>query len=105
MHPVLRGPHRRRVGSRAPPDTIAQAGGMRLEPKQSGRVGKHRPWIRSSESSSFQQIEEDLGVTATHVRVGSVFRWCVAEVTPPFDDLFRGAAADAELQPAVADQV
>src|SRR3954466_11942780 len=103
MHPVLRGPHRRRVGSRAPPDTIAQSGGMRLEPKQAGRVGKHRPWIRSRESLSFQKVEKNLGVLPTQVRVGAAFRWRVAEVTPPFDDLLWRAAADPELQPAVAD--
>ena len=78
---------------------------MRLEPKQSGRVGKHGPWIRPGESFSFQKLEKDLGVTPTHFRVGSAFRRRVAEVTPPFDDLLRGAAADPELQPAVADQV
>src|SRR5215218_6814697 len=78
---------------------------MRLEPKQSGRVGKHRPWIRSRESLSFQKLEKNLGVMPTQVRVGSALRWRVAEVTPPFDDLLGGAAADPELQPAVADQV
>src|SRR3954471_9926670 len=78
---------------------------MRLEPKQSGRVGKDRPRIRPGESFSFQKLEKDLGVTPTEVRVGSAFRRRVAEVTPPFDDLLRGAAADPELQPTVADQV
>ena len=60
---------------------------MWLEPKQSGRVGKHRPWIRSRESLSLQQLEKNLGVLPAQVRVGSAFWWRVAEVTPPFDDL------------------
>src|SRR5262249_20626273 len=32
-------------------------------------------------------------------------RWCVAEVTPPVDDLFWRAAADPELEPPVGDQI
>ena len=44
-------------------------------------------------------------MTPAHVRVGSTFRRRVAEVTPTFDDLLRRAAADPELEPAVADQV
>src|SRR5512140_3519200 len=44
-------------------------------------------------------------MTPAHVRVGSTVGRCVAEVTPPFDDLFRRAAADRELEPTVADQV
>src|SRR5512146_175803 len=44
-------------------------------------------------------------MTPAHVRIRSTFRRCVAEVTPPFDDLLRRAAADPELEPAVADQV
>src|SRR6188472_1253431 len=75
---------------------------MRLEPKQSGRVGEHRPRIRSRESLAFQKLEKNLGVMPTQVRVGSAFRRRVAEVTPPFDDLLWGAAADPELKSAVA---
>src|SRR3954452_20852221 len=78
---------------------------MRLEPKQPGRVGKHWPWIGPSESFSLQQPEKNLGVTTAQVRVGSTFRRHVAEVTPPVDDLLRRAAADSELEAAVADQV
>src|SRR5436309_7569497 len=78
---------------------------MWLEAKQPGRVRKHRPWIRFSESFSLQQLEKDLGMTAAQVRVGSTFRRRVPEVTPTFDDLFRRAAADPELQSTIADQV
>jgi hypothetical protein len=60
---------------------------MRLEPQQSWRIWKHRPWIGSRESFTFQKLEENLGVTATHVSVGLTFGWCVSEVTPPFDYL------------------
>jgi hypothetical protein len=41
----------------------------------------------------------------SHVGVGPSFRRRVAEMSPPFNDLFRRAAADAELKTAVADQV
>src|SRR5262245_15358276 len=78
---------------------------MRLESKQPGRVGKHRPWIRSRESFSFQQLEKHFGMTPAHVRVGASFWWFVPEVTPPVDDLFWRAAADPELEPPVADQI
>src|SRR5215475_6809266 len=78
---------------------------MRLEPKQPGRVGKHRPWIRSRESFSFQQLEKHFGMTPAHVRVGASLRWCVPEVAPPFDDLFWRATADPELEPPAADQI
>src|SRR5436190_23768884 len=78
---------------------------MRLEPKQSGWVGKHRPWVRPRESLSLEQLEKDLGVPPPQVRVGFAFRRCVAEVAPTFDHLLRRAAADPELQPAPADQV
>ena len=44
-------------------------------------------------------------MTSAHVRVRSAFRWRVAEVTPTLDDLFRRAAADPELEPAVANEV
>src|SRR5262249_30868530 len=77
----------------------------RLEAKESGGVGKHRPWVRSCESFSFQELEKDLGVVPSQIGIGSTFRRRVAEVTPAFDDLFRGAATDSELEPAVADQV
>jgi hypothetical protein len=78
---------------------------MRLEPKQPGRVGKHWPWIRSGESFSFQQLEKNLGVAPAQVRVGSTLWRRVAEMTPSFDDLLWRAAADPELEPAVANQV
>src|SRR5262245_60828680 len=78
---------------------------MRLEPKQPGRVGKHRPRIGFGESFSFQQLEKNLGMTTAHFRVGSAFWRRVAEVTPPFDDLLWGAAAYPELEPTVADQI
>src|SRR3954470_24757557 len=78
---------------------------MRLEPKQPGWVRKHWSWIGSGEAIAFQKPKKNLGMTAAHVRVTSSFRRRIAEVTPPFDDLFRRAAADPELEPAVADQV
>src|SRR6185295_9567824 len=40
-----------------------------------------------------------------HVRVRATVRWRVPEVTPPFDDLLRRAAADPELEPPIADQI
>src|SRR6188472_4278681 len=78
---------------------------MRLQPKQSWRIGKHRSWVRSRESFSFQKIEKDLGVTPAHFRVGLTFQRCVSKVTPAFDYLLRRAAAYTQLQPAVAYQV
>src|SRR6476660_9615191 len=78
---------------------------MRLESKQAGRVGKHRPWIRPSESFSLQQLEKHFGMTPAHVRVSSTVRWRVAEVTPTVNDLLRRAAADPELKPTFANQV
>src|SRR4051794_26142320 len=78
---------------------------MRLQPKQPGRVGKHWPRIGPGESFSFQQLEKDLGMTTAKVRVGSAFRRRVAEMTPAVDDLLGRAAADPELEAAVADQV
>src|SRR6185437_5349410 len=44
-------------------------------------------------------------MTAPHVRVGLPLAWGVAEMAPTFDDLFRRPATDAELQPAVGDEV
>src|SRR5579872_734274 len=44
-------------------------------------------------------------MTPTQIRVGSPFGRRIAEVTPAFDDLFRRASADAELEPAVADEI
>src|SRR5215469_3843170 len=78
---------------------------MRLEPKQPGRVWEHRPRIGPGESSPFQKLEKNLGMTPAQVCIRSAFRWRVAEVTPPFDDLLGRTAADPELEPAVADQV
>src|SRR5437764_11148375 len=78
---------------------------MRLEAKEPGRVGEHRPRIRSGESFSLQQLEEDFGMTPAHVRVGLAFLRRVAEVTPPFDDLLGRAPADPELEPAAADEI
>jgi hypothetical protein len=54
---------------------------------------------------AFQQFEKNLGMTTAEVRISSTFGRRVAEVTPPFDHLFRRAAADPELEPAVADHV
>lgn len=45
-------------------------------------------------------------MTTAHIGVGaSLWWWRVAEVTPTFDDLLWRAAADSELEPAVADQI
>src|SRR5690349_13063116 len=78
---------------------------MWLEPKQSGRVRKHRPWIGPSKAIPFQKFEKDFGMATAEIRVGAAFWRRVAEVTPTFDDLLGRAAADPELEPAVADQV
>src|SRR5262252_2237694 len=78
---------------------------MWFEAKQPGRVRKHGPWIRPGEPVPVQKPEKNVGVTTAHVRVGSAVGRRVAEVTPTFDDLFWRAAADPELEPAVADQV
>src|SRR5579884_1606697 len=105
VHAVLRGPDRGRVGTRAPPDAVAQSLRVRLETQQSRRIGKHRPRIGLREPFSLQQLEKLLGVTASHVGVAGAGVRCIAEVAPPFDDLFRRAATDPELKPPVADQV
>src|SRR4051812_38220983 len=78
---------------------------MWLEPKQPGWVREHGPRIGLGESFSLQQLEKDFCLTTAQVCVGSSLRRCVAEVTPAFDDLFRRAAADSELETAVADQI
>src|SRR3954451_15015521 len=78
---------------------------MGLEPKQPGRVGKHRPRIRPGKSFTLPQLEEDLGVTPAHVRVGFAFGRRVAEVAPPVDDLLWRATADPELKPAVGNEI
>src|SRR5689334_10713117 len=78
---------------------------MRLEPEQARRVRKHRPWIWSRESFAFQQLEKNFRMSTAQIRIASTLWRRVAEVTPTFDDLLRRAAADPELQSAVADQI
>src|SRR6478672_11346296 len=78
---------------------------MRLEPKQPGWVGKHRPWIRPRESFSFQQLEKNFGMPPAKVCVSSTVGRRVAEVTPTFNDLLWRAATDPELEPAIANQI
>ena len=57
-----------------------------------------------AQSFAFQQFEK-LRHGADPVRVGPACRRRVPEVTPPVDHLLRRAAADPELEPAVADQI
>src|SRR3954464_8402225 len=42
---------------------------------------------------------------SAHVRVGATLWRRVTEMTPPFNDLLGGAAADPELEPPVAYQI
>src|SRR4051812_34313193 len=78
---------------------------MRLQPQQSGWIGKHRPRIRLCEPMAFDYFEKRLRMTARHVRVALAGGGRVAEVAPAVDHLLRRAAADPELQPAARNDV
>jgi hypothetical protein len=60
--------------SRAPPDALAQAFAMRLEPQQARRVRKHRPRDWAAQSLAAQHVEKHLGVPPRHVGVALAFR-------------------------------
>ena len=103
--PILAGPFGGRARTRAPPDALAQALRIRLEPQQARRVRKHRPRIGLRKTFAAQHLEKHLGVAPRHVGVGLAFRRRVAEIAPAVDHLLGRAAADAELQAAAADDV
>ncbi len=76
---------------------LAQALGVRLDPEQPRRVGKHRPGVRLGEPLAVEDLEKEPRVLASHVGVVGALGWDVAEVAVPVDDLFRGTTANAEL--------
>ena len=78
---------------------------MRLDAQEARRVREHRSRVRFGESLAAEELEEDLGVAAGHVRIGLALARDVAEVAEPVDDLLRRPAADAELEPAAGDDV
>src|SRR4051812_20842992 len=69
VHAQCRRPQRRGVRAGAPPDAIAQPFRMRLETQQPWRIGEHRPGVRLGESFSFENLEEDLGMTSGHIGI------------------------------------
>src|ERR1043166_7414030 len=69
IHAELRRPPGRRVGTRTPPDPLAQSSGMGLEAQQTGRIGKHGPRIGLREAIALQQSEEHFGLASRHVGV------------------------------------
>ena len=105
VHAELGRPFRRRVGAGAPPDALAQALRIRLEPQQAGRVREHRPRVGLGEALAAQHFEKDLGVAPRHVGVGHAIRRDVTEVAKAVDHLLGRAAADAELQAPAGDEV
>ena len=105
MHAVLRCPNGRGVGCGAPPDAVAQAGGVRLEAEQARRIGKHRARAGLGKSLPLQQIEIYQGMTPRHVGVGLTLRRPIAEIAPAVDHLLGRTAADAKLQPSTCNQI
>ena len=57
VHALLRRPLRGRPGTGAPPDPVAEAGSVRLEPEQAGRVREHRPRVRLGEALPLQLLQ------------------------------------------------
>src|SRR4029453_491676 len=100
VHAELGRPLRRRIGSGAPPDALAQTLRVRLEAQQARRVREHRARVGLSEALADQHFEEDLGVTPRHISVGHAFRWNVTEVAPAIDHLLGGAAPESKLEGA-----
>ena len=105
VHPQFRGPFRRGVGSRAPPDPVAKAFGMRLETQQARRVREHRPRIWLCEAFSPEKVEEHACVAPGHVGVALSLRRRVAKVAPSLDDLLGRSTADAELEAPAGNQI
>ena len=60
---------------------------MRLGAEQTGRVREHRGGVGLGEAGAGQRLEENLGVLAGHVRVGTALGRLVAEVAEAIDDL------------------
>src|SRR5690606_18080915 len=100
VHAQLRGPHRRRVRTRPPPDALAQALGMGLQPQQAGWVRKHRTRTRLCKTLALQNLEQNLRVLPSHVGIRFTLGGLIAEIAPAVDDLLWRASTDAELQAA-----
>ena len=105
VHAQPRRPCRGRVRGGAPPDPVAQAGRMRLEAQQTGRIREHRARVGLRKPLARQQLQKDLGMPAGHVAVVLALARHVAEVAEAVDHLLRRAAADAQLQPPAGDHV
>ena len=70
-----------------PPDPLAETVGVRLDPKEPGRVGEHRPRIGFGKALTVEDLEEDPRVLARHVGLIHTFAGHVAEVAVPLNDL------------------
>ena len=84
VHALLGRPLGSGAGAGTPPDAVAQAGRVRLDAQQAGRVGEHRSRVRLGEAPPGQDVEEDLRVLPGHAGVVAVVR-LVAEVAEAVD--------------------
>jgi hypothetical protein len=66
---------------------------MRFDTQQSRQIGKHRVRIGLGEALATRQVEEDLSMSSTHVRVTFAFSWPVTKITPSVDRLLRRATS------------
>src|SRR6201995_1026922 len=95
VHPEFCCPDCRGVRAGAPPDPLAQAVGMGFQAQQSGRIWKHRSWIRLRKTLTAQQVEKDLGMTPSHDGVILALGWLITEISPSIDHLLGRSPADA----------
>jgi len=89
IHAQFRGPPGRRVGTRTPPDPLAQSFCIGLEAQQPRRIGKHGPWVGFREALASQQFEERFSVAPRHVGGRLAVTRRIAEISPAVDNLFR----------------
>ena len=102
--PCSTGPHRGLATSRAPPDALGKPGRLRLDRRASratgavARIGVH-------DTGAGDRSAEERGLRP---RVVAVVHALGRRVAEPFEAAVRGlggAATDAELQPAAAEQI
>ena len=78
---------------------------MRLDPKQTGWVGEHRPGVRLGKALPLEDLQKDPSVLASHVGLIGALGREIAEVAVALDNLLGRPAADAELQASAGNDV
>ena len=103
VHALLGGPHRGVAGAGTPPDALAQPGSVGLDAELLARTELAR--VRIGEALAVDRAQEQVELVAGDVRATGIGRAGVAERLPAAQGRLWGAAADADRDALVGEQV